>query len=227
MSRLLGLYPSTWRARYEGELLALLEERPPSMLDRLDLVRGAVDARLNPQLVSPDAIAPDQAGRWRRSGAAALGGLLWVAAALGFYTAPYVDGLGYKDSGAVVVIAAAAAACSGLAALLRARGQGSRPLSGAAFMILIGAIGVALPWPILLLGFYSIVFGSLLFGLVAASRLGPVWLLVSLGAFLAVGFNTEDTRALLLIPLGLAWVVVGALDVRGHVALPRARRRPA
>src|SRR5206468_6329705 len=47
---LLRLYPETWRARYGAELTDLLLARPPSPRDRLDILRGAVDARLNPQL---------------------------------------------------------------------------------------------------------------------------------------------------------------------------------
>jgi hypothetical protein len=138
-----------------------------------------------------------------------------------------VDGLGYKDSGAVVLLIAAAAASTGLAAFLRARGQGSNLLSGAATAILLGAAGVVMPWPILLLGYYAITVGSLLFGLAAMGRLAPAWLLVAAGALLAIGFNTEDGRALLVVPLGLAWMVVGALDLRGRITMPRLRQRPA
>jgi len=47
---LIRLYPADWRARYGDELIALLAERPPTVRDRIDIVRGAVDARVNPQL---------------------------------------------------------------------------------------------------------------------------------------------------------------------------------
>ena len=227
MSRLLSLYPPRWRARYGAELESLLQERPPSFVDRLDIVRGALDARVHPQLAAADPPATDDADRGPSALFAVLGGLLWVAAALGFYGAPLVDGLGYKDSGAVVLLVAAAAACTGLAASLRARGQASRLLSGAATAMLLGAVGVAMPWPILLLGYYAITFGSLLYGLAAMGRLAPAWLLVAAGALLAMGFNTEDGRALLVVPLGLAWMVVGALDLRGRITMPRLRQRPA
>ena len=39
-------YPRWWRERYADEVLALLEDRPPSRRDRLDLARGAIDAHL-------------------------------------------------------------------------------------------------------------------------------------------------------------------------------------
>jgi hypothetical protein len=47
---LLRLYPETWRARYGAEFTDLLSARPPSPRDRFDILRGALDARLNPQL---------------------------------------------------------------------------------------------------------------------------------------------------------------------------------
>ena len=47
MSALVRLYPRTWRDRYESEFLHVLESRPPSPRDRLDIVRGALDAGLH------------------------------------------------------------------------------------------------------------------------------------------------------------------------------------
>lgn len=74
MSALLRLYPRSWRERYEREFLGLLEARPPSLGDRVDIVRGAVDARLNLG-------APHETDRSSRVTAAAAiaGGSLWVA----------------------------------------------------------------------------------------------------------------------------------------------------
>ncbi len=42
------LYPAAWRARYGTEMLDLLDERPPTWRDAIDLVRGALDAHLHP-----------------------------------------------------------------------------------------------------------------------------------------------------------------------------------
>ena len=50
MSALVRLYPRSWRERYEIEFLAVLASRPPSVGDRVDIVRGAMDARLHPEL---------------------------------------------------------------------------------------------------------------------------------------------------------------------------------
>ncbi|GCF11655.1 hypothetical protein [Dictyobacter arantiisoli] len=47
---LIRLYPHHWRSRYEEEFLFLLEERPLSLVDDLDLLRGALDAHLHPHL---------------------------------------------------------------------------------------------------------------------------------------------------------------------------------
>jgi hypothetical protein len=47
---LVRLYPRAWRERYEEEFAAMLEQRPASLLDVLDIVFGALDARLHPQL---------------------------------------------------------------------------------------------------------------------------------------------------------------------------------
>ena len=45
---LTALYPRAWRARYGEELGALLEETQLGFRDRIDLVRGAIDAHLHP-----------------------------------------------------------------------------------------------------------------------------------------------------------------------------------
>ena len=54
---LLHLYPAAWRARYGDEFIELLAARPPSLRDRFDILSGAVDARLHPQ-VAGDAREP-------------------------------------------------------------------------------------------------------------------------------------------------------------------------
>jgi hypothetical protein len=83
MTRLIALYPRTWRDRYEDEFLALLAERPPDPLDRIDIVRGAIDARLHPAPVDapepPDPLPYN--GPWtvrRAGGLTLLGALLWL-----------------------------------------------------------------------------------------------------------------------------------------------------
>ena len=45
---LLRLYPQSWRKRYEGEMLALLEQHTVTLTTFFDLLLGALDARLDP-----------------------------------------------------------------------------------------------------------------------------------------------------------------------------------
>jgi hypothetical protein len=52
-SRLAALYPRAWRARYGDELEALLEGTRLGFRERVDLVRGAIDAHLHPAQPSP------------------------------------------------------------------------------------------------------------------------------------------------------------------------------
>jgi hypothetical protein len=86
MTRLVALYPKSWRVRYEDEFLSLIEDRPPDALDRIDIVRGAIDARLHPgRNLTPEPEQEDPLpynGPWsmRRAGALTLaGGFSWVA----------------------------------------------------------------------------------------------------------------------------------------------------
>lgn len=53
----MSLYPRAWRARYGLEVEATLEAAPPSLRDRVDLVRGALDAHLHPAVPSPVPVA--------------------------------------------------------------------------------------------------------------------------------------------------------------------------
>ncbi len=50
-------YPRSWRRRYGVEIRSLALERPLSWTDLLDLLRGAVDARLHPEIAPPPAFA--------------------------------------------------------------------------------------------------------------------------------------------------------------------------
>jgi hypothetical protein len=100
MSRLLALYPEAWRARYGDEFLALLEDRPPSLRERLDIVGSALDARVNPQLPGPTRVS-DRAGLGALVGFA----LFYVALAVALNGPEHVDEYGtYRDGGAAMPI---------------------------------------------------------------------------------------------------------------------------
>lgn len=52
MSRLLRLYPAAWRERYEAEFIGTLQERPVGLTGSVDIVHGAIDAHLHPELIA-------------------------------------------------------------------------------------------------------------------------------------------------------------------------------
>jgi hypothetical protein len=52
-SRLLALYPQNWRRRYGEEIAYMLREKRLSVSLVVDLVRGASDAHLHPELAGP------------------------------------------------------------------------------------------------------------------------------------------------------------------------------
>ena len=99
---LLSLYPRSWRERYGEEFAELLAARPPSLHDRIDIVRGALDARLHPQVRGTehaDDRVPD------RFGIAPLGGLLAFAGALLIAAngpVQYDEYGSYRDGGAAL-----------------------------------------------------------------------------------------------------------------------------
>ena len=211
MIRLISLYPRAWRDRYGLEFQTLMSERPPTPRDRLDIVRGALDARLHPQLREA---SPDGTPRQVRIGAtvAVLGGGLWIAAGFAFLGSSIIPELGYKDSSSAVVIAMAGALVTGIAAFLVASSLPARSaLTNAAIAIVLGALAMTQPWPVVFFGFFAAVIGTLLFGLIVAPRIGMTGILVSVAAIVATAFNTEDERALLLVPLGAAWMVFGTV----------------
>jgi hypothetical protein len=51
--RLLGLYPRRWRQRYGAEITEILEHERLTAQFAIDLVRGAIDAHLHPELAAP------------------------------------------------------------------------------------------------------------------------------------------------------------------------------
>ena len=109
MTMLLNLYPRAWRERYEDEFVALLEARPPDAHDRIDIVRGAIDARLHPQpdpVGSPEAPVPiPYNGPWtaRRAGwVTFVGGLFYLLTVYLAVNGPLVEdgGRPYRDGSA-------------------------------------------------------------------------------------------------------------------------------
>src|SRR3989442_14900178 len=52
-ARLLALYPRSWRLRYGEEIAAILGEERLSLSLVVDLILGAIDAHLHPELAGP------------------------------------------------------------------------------------------------------------------------------------------------------------------------------
>jgi hypothetical protein len=67
--RLLRLYPGGWRERYGDEMLALLETAGIGWRGRIDLVRGAIDARIHEPSRVPAVAAIVCGGLWTFIGA--------------------------------------------------------------------------------------------------------------------------------------------------------------
>jgi len=60
---LLRLYPSRWRQRYEEEVGALVNDEPLSLGAVLDLLRGAFDAHIHPELGAPSLVGSTGSGQ--------------------------------------------------------------------------------------------------------------------------------------------------------------------
>jgi hypothetical protein len=145
VSRLLRLYPLSWRERYGAEFLALISERPPSLADRADILRGAIDARLHPQFPGPDR-ARD------RSWFAPLGGLVLLVAAVGIGAngpIQYDDYGTYRDGSAALLpfVAAMALLLFGIYRLMKRLPAESRAARACAWVAIgTGALWSIAPW---------------------------------------------------------------------------------
>jgi len=60
---LLRLYPSRWRQRYEEEVGALVGDEPLSLGAVFDLLRGAFDAHIHPELAAPSLVGSTGSGQ--------------------------------------------------------------------------------------------------------------------------------------------------------------------
>jgi hypothetical protein len=153
MSRLVSLYPRVWRDRYEAEFLGLIAERPMTLFERFDIVRGALDARLHPQVRQSREAAPSPPGRddlrvARRLGlAAVIGAPFWLTAFAVMMMGPirHDDYGAYRDGGAAfpIFFAAIVLLVAGLLGHLIRLPAGARLARGSAmaaipFLLLFG-----------------------------------------------------------------------------------------
>jgi hypothetical protein len=165
MSTFVRLYPRAWRDRYGAELEGLVASRPLGMRGAVDLLRGAFDAHLHPELADPAAAVEARVGlaavspeRYedlrvaRRFGRAAwLGAVLWIAGWVIAANGPIVmdgDG-GYRDgaAGAPFVLVALGLLAAGLLGQLVRLPRGSRiPRIGALIAIVAAPLWGLGPW---------------------------------------------------------------------------------
>lgn len=218
----------------------MLDGQPLSPALIFDIVLGAIDAHLDPQLADEGETSlrrrmKDVVMKSLRSStalaiaafAASVGGLILAGVAAAAAARPegssgayrQTDDLGPYVLVSVVLIAIAAAALSRSGLARGTSGLVGASLSGlgtAAVLVVLayaaatGSLGSL--WWVLFLGFLLVVAGSVMTGAaLAAARTIPAptayTLIATALAFLF--FNTEDARAWLGLPFGLAWSWVG------------------
>jgi hypothetical protein len=214
-SRLLRLYPAPWRARYGEEMLAVLEARPPGLRGRLDLVRGAIDARLHPEHPS-----------WLPAYASIAGGALWTSAALVVLAQPAppdwpgytVDMLPNALAGSVALLLAIVGVWLRLGDTVSpfARVALEVALAGhLAWLVTLGAALLALDYGAsTAIAATAAAIGSLLVGIVL-SRAGD-WPIAGLLTFAPVAMLVP-WGAPAWLAFGLAWTAIGFAQLRGRI----------
>jgi hypothetical protein len=233
MSKLIGLYPSGWRQRYGDELEAILVARPPTVRDRIDLARGALDARFHPQVEGPTRIRDD------RGYAPLIGFALLILAVIVGANGPVMrDDYGtYTDGAAALPLSVLAVVLLGIGlyAIVERlpREQGAAQAAGV-IGILVGLFWSLMPW-VTLLGLTFLV--TLIVAVVGARRAGllPAFVVVMIVAAVAVpagimvatqflpwyAIRVSGLNMLVVIgPLALVWPIVGAALLRGLPPAP-------
>lgn len=219
MNRLLRLYPRARRARYGAELASILEAEPPTLGDRFDLVRGAIDAHLHPELVDRDAEPRDirdaASGSVLAGLVIGLGSVIWLAGVATMAAQP-VGFEGYRDASAfgLMVTIAGLLYAAGIARLVWSGGIPGRigSASIAAFALLI----LPMVWPIVVIGFWGLLFSLAVAGLNrAVAGRWPGWLAAALlgAALLGAGTNVDEPSVWLagLTPIAMALLAVLSL----------------
>ena len=228
MSAILRLYPRAWRERYGDELAALLEEHPSSLADQIDLIRGALDARLHPRVPGAD-VAPGREFAMDRKVLgllAAIGGLAWIAAGATMFLLPRTAE-GDRDTSLAFIEFAVGMALIGTALGGLGTRPGSRTSTQTGVVISVISIVMALaapwPWPLFigaLLVFPFLTFGATLRGY--RNGVLPAWIVVAF-VLAAIGLiagmdgsvHTDTGLALFMLP-GFAGLLLAATALLYH-----------
>ena len=215
----LRLYPRDWRDRYEDEMLAVLEGRPPTGQAHVDLLRGALDAHTHPLRPPPRPVL-----------AALVAGVAWVITGLASVTQPSMpDWPGYLlESLPVGVLGALAALRIVIVLGLRSGLDAPRSTTPAVVVAVIGHVAWIATLAIAALGGpYGAITGA------AGSVAGIGTVLVGLTRQRAGDHPTAEGLVLaggaMLVPSPLAWVVAGAAWIGLAISAVRVVRplRPA
>ncbi len=241
MTALVRLYPRAWRDRYEAEFLGILETRPPSVRDRLDIVRGALDARLHPEVPGSRQGSQGREGlaiaRWAAAAAilAGLGSLAWTGLILRYFKGwgagePEHAALGGVLSAITFLSLAAAHGLLAVAGQRSMRTAGAPGASVAAVSFLFAATGGGLAIALGVTG--SVVLAAAMAGRTISVWLSAAWIAASvllLGAMLAftAGGGQNVSLLALMAPFGLAWLLVGLAVLRRGFPSPAIAPDPS
>jgi hypothetical protein len=238
MTGLLRLYPRAWRDRYGDEMLALLDGQPASLGDRLDLISGALDAHLHPQVRG--AAAPDKEQTVSHRALALMaagGGVFWIISFV-IWLGSYVPAIDQYDLRVIPGFAIGIALMGVAIGELGTRpGDAVSPVIGHLIAVVSLVFAIVMPIPLLTgqleAGWALMVMPIFVFPVVAglaAARGGrngvfPTWLVVAVvvgavAAWIGFGGSTPPDAKWVAVLFGAAFVLVG---VQGLVA----PRRPA
>lgn len=233
MRLLMRLYPAAWRRRYEEEFLALLEERPLSPFDVVDIALGALDARLRPgDLAIEFAARRSHPMNARLAGWAAVAGGILFTVSMGLGTLlPHPQ----NEIGGPIFSFAAIALLVALVGLSAVHGRRRPVLAWAAVALpvagalvsLVGMFGMAVRgdapivadlagWHLWSAGLVGVTVGSILFAVATLivgvfSRAGATALLVG-AAILPLAVMGAVAEAIGVVGIGLfgaGWVWLG------------------
>jgi hypothetical protein len=237
MTALLRLYPRAWRERYGDEMVALLESEPTSMLDHLDLMRGALDAHLHPQVRGQSAAEKESTVSHRALAlAAAGGGIAWMVTFAAWLTT-LVPATGDSDLRLIPGFAIGIALMGLAIGELGTRpGDAGSPVIGHLIAIISIVFAIGMPVPVVLnqtdAGWALMIMPIFFFPVVAALaavrgwRNGsfPIWVAIAVlvGAVLAwIGFggSTPMDAKWVALAFGAAFVLLG---LQALLAPPRA-----
>ncbi len=159
-----------------------------------------------------------------RFGAIAMifGGALIAGSGVAMNAAPVAASLGYKDTSGAVFALIAGIVAVGASAYQRASRQTRVSLARrlAAAGIVAGGLVALAPWPVMALGFFLFVGSTAAYGVTMfIERPGILAAFLAISGLAMLAVNTEDARALLSVPHGLAWIAYGVSDLMARQAV--------